>query len=50
MSSPLEKPATIVPDEAAGAALAKRLEPLHSMIYFVPEVGEELKELGVRED
>lgn len=35
-------------DEAAGAALAKRLEPLHSMIYFVPEVGEELKELGVR--
>lgn len=35
-------------DVTAAAALAKRLEPLHSMIYFVPEVGEELKELGVR--
>ena len=37
---------TVVPADAA--ALAKRLEPLHSMIYFVPEVGEELKEIGVR--
>ncbi|WP_417281742.1 SCO6745 family protein [Actinomycetospora rhizophila] len=36
------------PDESAAATLAKRLEPLHSMIYFVPEVGEELKEIGVR--
>ncbi|WP_420791336.1 SCO6745 family protein [Actinomycetospora lutea] len=35
-------------DASAAAALAKRLEPLHSMIYFVPEAGEELKEIGVR--
>jgi len=37
---------TVVPAEAA--ALAKRLEPLHSMIYFVPEVAEEFKAIGVR--
>jgi hypothetical protein len=27
--------------------LARRLEPLHSMIYFAPEVGSELGELGI---
>ena len=27
--------------------LARRLEPLHSMIYFAPEVGEELGPLGI---
>ncbi len=27
--------------------LARRLEPLHSMIYFAPEVGEELSPLGI---
>lgn len=27
--------------------LARRLEPLHSMIYFAPEVGAELGELGI---
>ena len=36
---------TVVPADAA--ALAGRLEPLHSQIYFVPEVGEELAPLGI---
>jgi hypothetical protein len=36
---------TVVPADAA--ALAGRLEPLHSQIYFVPEVGEELTPLGI---
>lgn len=27
--------------------LARRIEPLHSMIYFAPEVGSELGELGI---
>jgi len=34
-------------DPADAAALAGRLEPLHSLIYFVPEVGEELAPLGI---
>lgn len=29
------------------ARLYRRIEPLHSMIYFAPEVGEELAELGI---
>ncbi|MDL5157910.1 SCO6745 family protein [Actinomycetospora termitidis] len=29
------------------ARLYRRLEPLHSMIYFAPEVGEELSPLGI---
>jgi hypothetical protein len=29
------------------ARVYRRLEPLHSMIYFAPEVGEELGELGI---
>ncbi|WP_433798817.1 SCO6745 family protein [Actinomycetospora sp. CA-084318] len=29
------------------ARLYRRLEPLHSMIYFAPEIGEELAELGI---
>ncbi|WP_018333728.1 SCO6745 family protein [Actinomycetospora chiangmaiensis] len=29
------------------ARLYRRIEPLHSMIYFAPEVGEELSELGI---
>ena len=36
------------PDAVAGAGrLLRRLEPLHSMIYFAPEVGEELTPLGI---
>lgn len=34
-------------DPAEAARLAGRLEPVHSMIYFVPELGEELAELGI---
>jgi hypothetical protein len=34
-------------DPADAAALAARLEPLHSMIYFVPEAGEELAQTGI---
>jgi hypothetical protein len=34
-------------DPAEAARTAGRLEPLHSMIYFVPEVGEELAELRI---
>ncbi|WP_433788262.1 SCO6745 family protein [Actinomycetospora sp. CA-101289] len=37
-------------DPADAAALAARLEPLHSMIYFVPEVGEELAPAGITRD
>jgi hypothetical protein len=34
-------------EPAAVSRLARRLEPLHSMIYFAPEVGAELGELGI---
>jgi hypothetical protein len=37
-----------VPVEPSDVArLYRRIEPLHSMIYFAPEVGEELTELGI---
>jgi hypothetical protein len=36
-----------VTDPQAVTRLARRLEPLHSMIYFAPEVGSELAELGI---
>ena len=39
------EPAVI--DPPAVTRLARRLEPLHSMIYFAPEVGEELTPLGI---
>ena len=39
------EPAVI--DPQAVTRLARRLEPLHSMIYFAPEVGSELGELGI---
>ncbi|WP_332843762.1 SCO6745 family protein [Actinomycetospora lemnae] len=38
-------PSTVA--NADAAALLARLEPLHSMIYFVPETGEEMAELGI---
>ena len=34
-------------DPDSAARIARRLEPLHSMIYFVPEAGEELAEVGI---
>ncbi|HEY2195180.1 MAG TPA: hypothetical protein VGH76_23180 [Actinomycetospora sp.] len=34
-------------EPAVVSRLARRLEPLHSMIYFAPEVGSELGELGI---
>ncbi|MHC1557333.1 SCO6745 family protein [Actinomycetospora sp. C-140] len=34
-------------DPTEAARTAGRLEPVHSMIYFVPEVGEELSALGI---
>jgi hypothetical protein len=43
-------PSDTAVDPADAAALAARLEPLHSMIYFVPEVGEELAQAGVPRD
>lgn len=39
------EPAVI--DPPAVSRLARRLEPLHSMIYFAPEVGSEVGELGI---
>ena len=39
------EPAAI--DPSAVSRLARRVEPLHSMIYFAPEVGTELGELGI---
>lgn len=37
-----------VPVELSDVArLYRRIEPLHSMIYFAPEIGEELGELGI---
>jgi hypothetical protein len=34
-------------DPPAVSRLARRLEPLHSMIYFAPEIAEELAPLGI---
>lgn len=34
-------------EPVAVSRLARRLEPLHSMIYFAPEAGSELGELGI---
>jgi len=47
VAAPTDPAAGPAPDPADAAALAGRLEPLHSMIYFVPELGEELAELGI---
>ncbi len=43
--APVTDPARSGPDPVAG--LTRLLEPLHSMIYFAPEPGEELAELGI---
>ncbi len=43
----METPANATVDPSSAARVARRLEPLHSMIYFAPEVGEELGELGI---
>ena len=43
-------PSDTAVDPADAVALAARLEPLHSMIYFVPEVGEELAPAGITRD
>jgi hypothetical protein len=43
----VETPAHGTVDPSSAARVARRLEPLHSMIYFAPEAGEELGELGI---
>jgi hypothetical protein len=37
-------------DASDAARIVGRLEPIHSMIYFVPEAGEELAEVGITRD
>ena len=47
MAAPPDAPVDPTFDPVLAARTAGRLEPLHSVIYFVPEVGEELAELGI---